>query len=170
MSGVPFTEDQVQRYSRHIILPNIGGAGQRKLLDSKVLVIGAGGLGSPIALYLAAAGIGTLGIVDFDEVDLSNLQRQILHTNADASPVTYRLDGREQLQVFDSMEEEGLELLAIYHSHTHSDAYPSNTDIRLAFYPDARYLLLSLEDREAPVLRSFFILDGEVTEEELQIS
>jgi sulfur-carrier protein adenylyltransferase/sulfurtransferase len=79
----PFTEDQVQRYSRHIILPNIGGAGQRKLLDSKVLVIGAGGLGSPVLMYLAAAGIGTLGIVDFDKVDTSNLQRQILHTNAD---------------------------------------------------------------------------------------
>jgi sulfur-carrier protein adenylyltransferase/sulfurtransferase len=83
--GTPkrFSEDQVQRYSRHIILPNIGGAGQRKLLDSKVLVIGAGGLGSPILLYLAAAGIGTLGIVDFDVVDTSNLQRQILHTDAD---------------------------------------------------------------------------------------
>ena len=78
-----FTEDQVQRYSRHIILPNIGGAGQPKLLDSKVLVIGAGGLGSPIALYLAAAGIGTLGIIDFDVVDKSNLQRQMLHTDAD---------------------------------------------------------------------------------------
>jgi molybdopterin/thiamine biosynthesis adenylyltransferase len=83
MTGMGFSEDQVQRYSRHIILPNIGGAGQRKLLDSKVLVIGAGGLGSPILLYLAAAGIGTLGIVDFDAVDTSNLQRQILHTDAD---------------------------------------------------------------------------------------
>ena len=61
-----FTEDQVQRYARHIILPNIGGAGQRKLLDARVLVIGAGGLGSPIAMYLAAAGIGKLGVVDFD--------------------------------------------------------------------------------------------------------
>lgn len=81
--GLGFTEDQVQRYSRHIILPNVGGAGQRKLLDSKVLVIGAGGLGSPILLYLAAAGIGTIGIVDFDKVDTSNLQRQILHTDAD---------------------------------------------------------------------------------------
>ena len=83
MTGLGFTEDQVQRYSRHIILPNVGGAGQRKLLDSKVLVIGAGGLGSPILLYLAAAGIGTIGIVDFDKVDTSNLQRQILHTDAD---------------------------------------------------------------------------------------
>jgi len=78
-----FTEEQVQRYSRHIILPNIGGKGQRKLLDSSVLVIGAGGLGSPVALYLAAAGIGKLGIVDFDQVDVTNLQRQILHTTAD---------------------------------------------------------------------------------------
>ena len=78
-----FTVDQVQRYSRHIILPNIGGMGQRKLLDSSVLVIGAGGLGSPVAMYLAAAGIGKLGIVDFDQVDVTNLQRQILHTTAD---------------------------------------------------------------------------------------
>ena len=78
-----FTEEQVQRYSRHIILPNIGGKGQRKLLDGSVLVIGAGGLGSPVAMYLAASGIGKLGIVDFDQVDVTNLQRQILHTTAD---------------------------------------------------------------------------------------
>jgi proteasome lid subunit RPN8/RPN11 len=91
-------------------------------------------------------------------------------TNADASAVTYRLDGKEQLQVFDSLDEEGLDLWAIYHSHTHSEAYPSETDVRLAFYPDARYLLLSLADRESPDLRSFFIRDGEVTEEELSIT
>ncbi len=91
-------------------------------------------------------------------------------TNADASPVTYRLDGKEQLQVFDQIDDEGLELWAIYHSHTHSEAYPSETDIRLAFYPDARYLLLSLSDRSAPVLRSFWIVDGTVTEEELTVS
>jgi sulfur-carrier protein adenylyltransferase/sulfurtransferase len=81
--GPMFTEDQVQRYSRHIILPNVGGKGQRRLLDSSILVIGAGGLGSPTAMYLAAAGIGRLGIVDFDRVDVTNLQRQILHTTAD---------------------------------------------------------------------------------------
>lgn len=73
------SEEQVRRYSRHLILPEIGGSGQRRLLNSKVLLVGAGGLGSPAALYLAAAGIGTLGVVDFDAVDLSNLQRQILH-------------------------------------------------------------------------------------------
>ena len=78
-----FTEEQVQRYSRHIILPNIGAKGQRKLLDGSALVIGAGGLGSPIAMYLVAAGIGKLGIVDFDRVDVTNLQRQILHTTPD---------------------------------------------------------------------------------------
>jgi molybdopterin/thiamine biosynthesis adenylyltransferase len=77
------TEEQIRRYSRHILLPEVGGQGQRRLMESKVLLVGAGGLGSPAALYLAAAGVGTLGIVDFDAVDLSNLQRQILHHGHD---------------------------------------------------------------------------------------
>jgi molybdopterin/thiamine biosynthesis adenylyltransferase/rhodanese-related sulfurtransferase len=76
-----FTPDQVSRYSRHFLLDEVGEAGQAKLLNAKVLCLGAGGLGSPVAFYLAAAGVGTLGIVDDDVVDLSNLQRQILHTN-----------------------------------------------------------------------------------------
>ena len=78
-----FTEEQIQRYSRHILLQGVGGTGQQKLLDAKVLIIGAGGLGSPIGYYLAAAGVGTLGIADGDTVDLSNLQRQILHSTTD---------------------------------------------------------------------------------------
>ena len=78
-----FTAEQLKRYQRHIIMPQVGGIGQRKLLESKVLLLGAGGLGSPTALYLAAAGVGELGIVDFDVVDLSNLQRQILHDTDD---------------------------------------------------------------------------------------
>jgi adenylyltransferase/sulfurtransferase len=75
-----FTEDEIQRYSRHILLQEVGGTGQAKLRAARVLVIGAGGLGSPLILYLAAAGIGTIGVVDDDTVDLSNLQRQIAHT------------------------------------------------------------------------------------------
>src|SRR5215212_9161790 len=74
------TREQKERYGRHLLLPEIGAEGQTKLLDAKVLLLGAGGLGSPTALYLAAAGVGTLGIVDDDEVDLSNLQRQVIHT------------------------------------------------------------------------------------------
>ena len=74
------TKEQRERYSRHLLVPEIGLEGQTKLLDAKVLLLGAGGLGSPTALYLAAAGVGTLGIVDDDEVDLSNLQRQVIHT------------------------------------------------------------------------------------------
>ena len=77
------TPYQVTRYSRHIIMPQVGSKGQRKLLDAKVLIVGAGGLGSPISIYLTLAGVGTIGIVDFDTVDLSNLQRQILHRNDD---------------------------------------------------------------------------------------
>ena len=80
---VNFTNEQIERYSRHILLKEVGGIGQSKLLNSRVLIIGAGGLGSPIGTYLAAAGVGTLGIVDGDEVDLSNLQRQILHHSRD---------------------------------------------------------------------------------------
>lgn len=90
--------------------------------------------------------------------------------NADASPATYRLDGKEQLQVFEELEAKGWDLWAIYHSHTHSEAYPSETDVKQAFYPEARYILLSLADRESPVIRSFFIEDGAVTEEELKIA
>ncbi|MFM7816508.1 MAG: molybdopterin-synthase adenylyltransferase MoeB [Verrucomicrobiota bacterium] len=77
------TNEEIRRYSRHLILPEVGLAGQKKIRNASVLCIGAGGLGSPIAMYLAAAGVGKLGIVDFDTVDYSNLQRQILHTDAD---------------------------------------------------------------------------------------
>jgi molybdopterin/thiamine biosynthesis adenylyltransferase/rhodanese-related sulfurtransferase len=88
-SGLPtvkettLTTDQIQRYSRHFLLNQVGDKGQRKLLRSKALLIGAGGLGSPTALYLAAAGVGTLGLMDGDIVDITNLQRQVLHTTAD---------------------------------------------------------------------------------------
>src|SRR5438270_1996577 len=74
------SNDEILRYSRHLIMPEVGMEGQQKLKAARVLCIGAGGLGSPLALYLAAAGVGTLGIVDFDVVDFTNLQRQIIHT------------------------------------------------------------------------------------------
>jgi len=79
---VEFRDDQLRRYARHIILQEVGGVGQARLLASRVLVIGAGGLGSPLLMYLAAAGIGTIGVIDDDTVDLSNLQRQIVHATA----------------------------------------------------------------------------------------
>lgn len=85
-----FTEEQIERYSRHIILKEVGAKGQKKLLSAKVLIIGAGGLGAPAAMYLAAAGVGTIGIADADEVDLSNLQRQIIHSTEDVGKAKVR--------------------------------------------------------------------------------
>src|SRR6267154_2405975 len=83
ISGIRLTKEELQRYSRHLIMPEVTSEGQSRLKAARVLCIGAGGLGSPAALYLAAAGVGTIGIVDFDDVDLSNLQRQILHGTKD---------------------------------------------------------------------------------------
>jgi proteasome lid subunit RPN8/RPN11 len=88
--------------------------------------------------------------------------------NADDSPVAYRLDPKEQLQVFNEIEDEHRELLGIYHSHTHTEAYPSATDRSQAFYPEAHYVLVSLADRDSPVMRAFTIRDGEVEEQELR--
>jgi molybdopterin/thiamine biosynthesis adenylyltransferase/rhodanese-related sulfurtransferase len=89
-----FTPEQRQRYSRHFLLPEVGVDGQQKLLDAKVLLLGAGGLGSPTALYLAAAGVGTIGLVDDDVVDVSNLQRQVIHTTASVG--TPKVDSAER--------------------------------------------------------------------------
>ena len=94
---IDFTEEQIERYSRHIILPEVGGEGQSKLLESKVFMIGAGGLGSPVAYYLAAAGVGTIGIADADVVDMSNLQRQIIH-NQDRVDMPKVESARETIQ------------------------------------------------------------------------
>jgi len=93
-----FTEEQIKRYSRHIILPEVGGRGQKKLLNSKVFLVGAGGLGSPAAYYLAAAGVGKIGIADNDNVDLSNLQRQILHSSR-------KLDTSKALSAKETLED-----------------------------------------------------------------
>src|SRR4029078_7101852 len=107
-----FTEEQINRYSRHILLPEVGGKGQKKIAKAKILLIGAGGLGSPAALYLAAAGVGRIGLIDSDVVDLTNLQRQILSYK----PAVGRgkvLSGKEKIQALNpdvsvSMYEERL--------------------------------------------------------------
>lgn len=91
-----FSEEQIERYSRHIILSEVGVEGQQKLLESKVLIIGTGGLGAPAAMFLAAAGIGTIGLVDADSVDLSNLQRQIIHQTKDVGKLKVQ-SGKETI-------------------------------------------------------------------------
>ena len=91
-------------------------------------------------------------------------------TNAEHSPVTYRLDPEEQYRAFMEIEEEGWELLAIYHSHSHSPAYPSATDLELAFYPDSLYLIISLADRARPIIRAFRIVEGMIEEERVEIT
>ena len=118
-----FNELQLERYARHIILPEVGGKGQERLLNSKVLVVGAGGLGSPILMYLAAAGVGKIGIIDDDRVSLTNLQRQVIHKtlsvgiskvlsasqaiesiNPDVTTVQYekRLTAKNAIEIFNS--------------------------------------------------------------------
>jgi len=116
--------DQIERYSRQIMIPDVGGAGQIRLRQASVLVVGAGGLGSPAAFYLAAAGVGRLGIVDSDVVDLSNLQRQILHTTADqgqrkvasARSRLLELNSEVEVEIHDVRltEENAAELMAPY--------------------------------------------------------
>jgi [CysO sulfur-carrier protein]-S-L-cysteine hydrolase len=90
--------------------------------------------------------------------------------NADRSAVTYRLDPQEQLEVFEEIERNGWELFGIFHSHTHTEAYPSETDLRQAFYPEAHYLMVSLAERDNLVLRGFTIREGEVEEQEVRIT
>ena len=97
------------------------------------------------------------------------IERFIPMTNADHSPMTYRLDSREQFKVTREIEDRGWQMIAIFHSHTHTHAYPSETDRRQAFYPEAYYILLSLEDRQNPVVRGFTIRDGVIEEQEVRI-
>lgn len=124
------TEKQIERYTHHIVLKDIGGEGQKKLLASRVLIIGAGGLGSPAALYLAAAGVGTIGIADHDRVELGNLQRQILHSTSDV--------GREKV----TSAKESLQSI--------------NADVKVKAYP----MRLTEENVDDLIKDFHFIIDG----------
>lgn len=106
------------------------------------------------------------GILAGKDGEVLNLYRMI---NIEASPYRYRMDPKELLKVYREIEDSRREIVAIYHSHTHSEAYPSATDVRLATWPDARYILVSLLDKENPPIRAFHIEDGTVTEEEVRI-
>jgi proteasome lid subunit RPN8/RPN11 len=106
------------------------------------------------------------GIIAGNDGHAAKLYRAV---NAEASPYRYNVDPKDLLRIYRDLEGNGWDVLAIYHSHTHTEAYPSPTDVRLASWPEAYYLIVSLQDETAPVLRAFRIRDGEVTEEELQV-
>jgi proteasome lid subunit RPN8/RPN11 len=105
------------------------------------------------------------GILAGESGEVKKLYRM---TNPEASPYRYRMDSKELLNVYNEIDDQGWEILAIYHSHTHSEAYPSATDIRLATWPDSLYLLISLLDKQKPILRAFHIQNGEVSEESIE--
>lgn len=158
------TPQQVKRYSRHIIMGQVGSQGQRKLMDAKVLIIGAGGLGSPSAVYLALAGVGTIGIVDFDVVEVSNLQRQILHQNDDvgrpkgvsAQETIYRYNPEVTVVVHDTRlsSENAISIIGQYDLVINgADNFPSRYLVN-----DACYLL-----GKPLVDGSILIFDGQAT-------
>ena len=97
------------------------------------------------------------------------VKKLYMMTNTEASPYRYRMDSKELLNVYNNIDDQGWEILGIYHSHTHSEAYPSDTDIRLATWPDSLYLLISLLDKKEPTLRAFHIEDGHVSEESIEV-
>ena len=106
------------------------------------------------------------GILAGKDGEIMSLYRMI---NIEASPYRYRMDPKELLKVYNEIDDRGWEIVAIYHSHTHSEAYPSDTDVRLATWPESRYILVSLLDKENPPIRAFYIEDGIVTEEDVTI-
>ena len=107
------------------------------------------------------------GIIAADDGTATKLYRAV---NAEASPYRYNVDPKDLLRIYRDLDDRGWDVMVIYHSHTHTEAYPSPTDTRLAAWPDAYYVIVSLEDEANPVVRAFRIMDGEVTEEELKIS
>lgn len=162
--SIALTPEQVKRYSRHIIMPQIGSRGQRKLIESKVLVVGAGGLGGPVALYLALAGVGTIGIVDFDTVDLSNLQRQVLHNtetvgwakveSAKQTLYRYNPDVRVIAHEFPLTSDNAMEIVSQYDLIVNgADNFPARYLVN-----DAAYL-----NNKPLVDGSILIFDGQLT-------
>ena len=107
------------------------------------------------------------GIIAADDGTATKLYRAV---NAEASPYRYNVDPKDLLRIYHDLDDRGWDVMVIYHSHTHTEAYPSATDTSLAAWPDAYYVIVSLEDEANPVVRAFRIMDGEVTEEELEIS
>ncbi|MCH8064385.1 MAG: M67 family metallopeptidase [Chloroflexi bacterium] len=107
------------------------------------------------------------GIIAADDGTATKLYRAV---NAEASPYRYNVDPKDLLRIYRDLDDRGWDVMVIYHSHTHTEAYPSPTDTSLAAWPDAYYVIVSLEDEANPVVRAFRIMDGEVTEEELKIS
>ena len=107
------------------------------------------------------------GIIAADDGAAKKLYRAV---NAEASPYRYNVDPKDLLRIYHDLDDRGWDVMVIYHSHTHTEAYPSPTDTSLAAWPDAYYVIVSLEDEANPVVRAFRIMDGEVTEEELKIS
>jgi adenylyltransferase/sulfurtransferase len=161
---IRMTPKQVKRYSRHIIMPVVGSVGQRKLMASKVLIVGAGGLGSPSAVYLALAGVGTIGLADFDTVDLSNLQRQILHHDDDVGRpkvvsgkdaiAAYNPDVKVVMHNTRLASENAMEIISQYDLVVNgADNFPSRYLVN-----DACYLL-----NKPLVDGSVLIFDGQVT-------
>ena len=158
------TPDQVKRYSRHIIMGDVGSKGQRNLIQSKALIIGAGGLGSPSAIYLTLAGVGTIGIVDFDVVEISNLQRQILHHTADIGRTKLQ-SARDNLKAYNPdvnvvMHEERLESTNAMEIFSQYDLIINGADNFATRYlvNDAAYLL-----GKPLVDGSILIFDGQAT-------
>src|SRR6476619_939931 len=123
LEDIEFSNDEIARYSRHLIMPEVAMEGQKRLKAAKVLCIGTGGLGSPLSLYLAAAGVGTIGLVDFDVVDLSNLQRQIIHFTSDVGRPKVT-SAQEKLQAINP------ELNVVRHEH------PIDSSNALAIFAD----------------------------------
>jgi molybdopterin/thiamine biosynthesis adenylyltransferase/molybdopterin converting factor small subunit len=154
--GIALSPDEAMRYSRHIIMPQVGSIGQRKLRNAKVLIIGAGGLGSPVAIYLALAGVGTIGLVDFDVVDLSNLQRQLLHQTDDV--------GRTKL-------ESGVDTLRSYNPHVEVVAHsvPLTSDNAMEIIADYEIVVNGADNfatrylvNDAAYLLSKTLVDGSI--------